>query len=420
MGTMSVKRQSNFQSGAVSLFVVMFAMLIISVMTISFLRIMVTDQNQASDNDLSQSAFDSAQAGVEDAKRALLEYQRVCRTQGASACSDFANKISTDICNRGVIDSGAVSASNVNGGTSTNPGEIMVQQSSMSNDDDLNQAYTCLKLKLATDDYIGELSAGESRLVPLIPVEGQSFNTVTVKWFTNEDVSNPAAALNIASAAGGSPLSNKASWPANRPSVMRTQLIQVGNQFTLDGFDLAAGASPNVRSNANTVFLYPVAVPGPASVVNTETFTDRDIRKTSAAGVPLPSSPVQTRCGSSVSGGGYSCQMSLTLPEPLGTSSRNVAYLRLTPYYNATHFQVILSQGGPVDASSSNLRQFKDVQPEIDSTGRANDLFRRVISRVDLYDTLSPYPDATLDITGNLCKDFGVTSTTYEAGTCTP
>lgn len=419
MGTMSVKRRSNFQSGAVSLFVVMFAMLIISVMTISFLRIMVTDQNQASDNDLSQSAYDSALSGVEDAKRALLYYQDVCRTQGATACALLADKLATSVCNMGVLEAGVVDPTSIVGGTATNPGEVLIQQSSTSNDGDLNQAYTCLKMQLATGDYVGELAPGESRLVPLVPEDGETFDTVTVKWFSSDDVSDPSAALNLTTAASGSPLTSKTSWPNTRPSVMRTQLIQFGNTFSLDSFDSTAGPAADPQSNSSTVFLYPVRGATTAPIVNTESFTDRDIRKRGAT-ERLSTGPTQTRCSTSVSGGGYACQMSLSMPDPVGGGAPRAAYLRLTPYYNTSHFQVILSQGGPVNATSSNLRKFKDVQPEIDSTGRANDLFRRIISRVDLYDTSFPYPDATLDVTGNLCKDFGVTSNTYLAGSCTP
>lgn len=403
------------QAGAVSLFVVIFAMLIMSVMTISFLRIMVTDQRQASDSDLSQSAYDSARAGVEDAKRALLNYQSTCRTSGSATCADMAARITSDVCNLGLINSGAVSMANVNGGTSSNPGEVMVQQSSDSNDSALNQAYTCLKIKLTTEDYIGQLAAGESQLVPLITENGRTFDTVTVRWFSSEDFNSPSSALSLSSESSGTPLLTQTVWPANRPSVMRSQLIQIGSSFTLNSFDIASGG----RSNANTVFLYPVNGSSSGPIINSERF-DRDIRKDTASGNPLQGAPVTTRCSTSIAGGGYACQMSLTLPAPIGGGAPQVAYLRLTPYYNASHFQVVLSQGGPIDASGSNLRKFKDVQPEIDSTGRANDLFRRIQSRVDLYDTSFPYPDATLDVTGNLCKDFAVTNSAYIAGSCTP
>ena len=56
------------QTGVVSIFAVIFSALIMSILTVSFIRLMVVDQKQASDNDLSQSAYDAALAGVEDAK----------------------------------------------------------------------------------------------------------------------------------------------------------------------------------------------------------------------------------------------------------------------------------------------------------------------------------------------------------------
>lgn len=408
-----VSISNNRQSGAVSLFVVVFAMLIITVITISFLRLMIADQMQASNSDLSQSAYDSAQAGVEDAKRALLRYQKTCNDT-PSACAALSAQISQDVCNAGLLVGNVVDPSNVSGSSGGKPGEVIVQQSSTSGDSVLNQAYTCVKMKLATVDYIGTLAANASQIVPLVSEGG--FDTVTVRWFSRDDVSNPAGTVSLTGPSVGQKLLQQSEWPSNRPSIMRTQLMQFGSSFKLSDFDVSNGN----ESNANTLFLYPTSA---GSATNSDSFTARDTRKQTSTGNPLPASPTSTplpvRCQSSVSGGGYACEMALRLPDPIGGGSDRTSYLRLTPLYNATHFQVVLSKGA-IDAGGTNIVKFKDVQPEVDSTGRANELFRRVVSRVDLYDTTFPYPDATIDITGNLCKDFGVTDTQYLPGACTP
>jgi Tfp pilus assembly protein PilX len=407
------------QSGAVSLFVVIFAMLIITVVTISFLRLMMVDQSQASDTDLSQSAYDSAQAGVEDAKRALLHYQQVCSST-PSLCAALASSLSSDVCNAAVLIDGVVPSSSVKGGTPSTPGEIMVQQSTSATDAILDQAYTCVTMKLATQDYVGQLSADDSQIVPLI--SESPYDTVTIRWFSRDDLADSTGALDLQNVVSGALLPEKtqAGWPTTRPSLMRAQLIQFGSSFKLDGFDYVKDSGGTTQSNANTVFLYPSSSAGASTI---DSFTALDTRKDSPTDEPDADSPTNTpktvRCLPNISGGGYACSMSLRLPEPIDGGGRT-AFLRLTSLYNKSHFQVVLTNGGAPDTGGTNIIKFKDVQPEVDSTGRANDIFRRVQSRVNLYDTSFPYPDATIDITGNFCKDFGVTDSQYIAGSCTP
>jgi hypothetical protein len=86
--------------------------------------------------------------------------------------------------------------------------------------------------------------------------------------------------------------------------------------------------------------------------------------------------------------------------------------------YNSTSYSVKLLKG--VD-----VVQFDGVLPAVDSTGRANDIFRRVSSRVEMNPINFPYPDAAVDITGSLCKNFTVTDGTgpnggYASTSCTP
>lgn len=409
------------ERGAVSIFSVIFAALLITVVTVSFIRIMLNDQNQATNNDLSQSAFDSAQAGVEDAKRALLRYVSVCNTSTPAECEDLADQLSTDECNAAVrigdvVDPNSVAP--IEGGTGNQTGEVRIQQSQSTNDDILDQAYTCVTIALETPDYLGTISAGQSKIVPLkgITPDGTStvFDRVTVEWFSRDDLGSQSSTgqVSLSPQPAPRPLLAQASWPQNRPSVLRTQLMQIGDSFRISDFDVTVAG----ESNTNTVFLWPTSGVAAASA----DFTTVDPRKNNAsADTPIDSSassPTAVRCEATISGGGYACRMTLVLPAPFGGSvDDRTAFLRLTPFYNATHFRVTLQNG------SADLN-FDGVQPEIDSTGRANDLFRRVASRIDLIDTNFTYPDAALDVEGDLCKNFSVTNTAYIAGTraCTP
>lgn len=392
MRKLLISNKYKNQTGAVSLFVVVFAALLITVVVVSFVRIMVSDQQQASRADLSQSAYDSAQAGVEDGKRALLRYQNICDDSTKSNCDAVTAKINSDQCNVS-LDSISKVVDN----------EVKIQQNI--GDNALNQAYTCVKIQLQTDDYLGTLQTNGSIVVPL--VSKTSFKTVRVEWYTADDLqsSTDANVDLLPPSTLAYPLLAQSSWPTNRPSIMRSQLMQVGSNFKLGDFNDTNNSS---QSNANTLFLYPVGVKGiVAGSVDSKTFTARDLRK-SPIGSPQP-----ITCSGTLSNGGYACKADLVLPVPIGGGTRT-AFLRLTSMYNRAHFRVSLSNG-------STAAKFDGVQPEIDSTGRANELFRRVKSRVELRDVNFPYPDAAVDITGNLCKDFLVTDNTADyKNNCTP
>jgi len=382
------------ESGAVSLFIVVFAMLLIMVVTLSFLRIMLKDQSQATVNDLSKSALDSAHAGVEDAKRALIYYRTICDAD-ATVCSDAAAAINTNTCNEGLAAVGV---------NLTNPREVVVQQSQSSNDSQLNQAYTCVKMKLDTDDYLGTLEANTSKVIPLFSTN--NYSSILLQWFTTDDFGTSGTSVNlqpttpVVTDAGTNefiwPLLAQSSWPQSRPSVMRAQMMQYGTSFNLTDFDTSSAGA----SNANTLFLYPIGVTGSATPVTQDSwgFADYDIRKVASG------TPQGTRCVGRLSGGGYACSVQLNLPQPVGNASGDLtrtAYLRLSALYKSTHFRVSLIGA-----------KFKGVQPSIDSTGRANDQYRRVEERVDLVDTNIALPEAALDVSGNLCKKFIVTDKT--------
>ena len=386
------------ESGAVSLFVVIFATLLITIVTVSFVQLMIKDQQQATTSDLSQSAYDSAQAGVEDAKR-LLVLDQACKNNTAASTVDCAKitsaltpapgKSDTD-CDT-LVKAGLVSETN---------GETIVQQND-SIDSQLDQAYTCVKIGVDTDDYKGQVAVNQSVLVPITGVG--TFDSVELSWFSRQDVSaitnDPAVGFPTSDASTPLPPAGN-NWKFNYPPLMRTQLLQTGASFKLSDFD----NNDSGKSDANTLFLYPSEIGAVAKDFAL------DARQTQTLG------PQQVKCNSSFATSEYVCSVQIKLPSPIdGNIANRGAYLRLTSLYNGAHFNVRLKSG-------SDYVKFNGVQPEVDSTGRANDMFRRVKARVELKGDFT-YPEAAIDMDGNLCKNFTITDAEdgYRGSTtCTP
>lgn len=367
--------QNSRQSGAVSLFVVIFAALLMSVVTVGFIQLMLKDQQQATANDLSQSAYDSAQAGVEDAKRLLLAAQS-CSTAPGANCPAIQSAISSQACDT-LAKSGLI-------GT---PGtETLVQQSS--GDTTLNQAYTCVKITTQTSDYQNKLARDESNIIPLKSTG--PFDTITINWFSSSDLSPGASTVTFPTTGNVSLPPVGSSWGVTVPPLLRAQLIQTGTGFTLGDFDATTGDN---KSNNSTLFLYPSLA---GSTTSDFTFDTR--HATSVAMAPQPVKCVSTVGVAQL----YSCSVSIKLQAPIdGNVGQRGAFLRLSALYNAAHYTVQLSNGPtPI--------LFDGVQPVVDSTGRANNLFRRVNARVELKGEM-PYPAAAVDLAGGLCKNFLVT-----------
>jgi hypothetical protein len=105
---------------------------------------------------------------------------------------------------------------------------------------------------------------------------------------------------------------------------------------------------------------------------------------------------------------GYACKVTLSLPNPMGkAASTRDAYLRLTTIYGDADYRIVLKNDAEVVA-------FDGIQPLVDSTGRAADVFRRVSARVEQSDPNEAllYPRATIDMTNHFCKNFVITDAT--------
>ena len=105
------------------------------------------------------------------------------------------------------------------------------------------------------------------------------------------------------------------------------------------------------------------------------------------------------------------------MPSTYNGGARNAStfFLRVElPYGDTgTEFSVRLHDTG------GNIVNFVGVQAQIDSTGRANDLYRRVETRIELVENNIPYPEFALQTNNAIEKNFWVTRNcwAYENGT---
>ncbi|HEY5695638.1 MAG TPA: hypothetical protein VIQ80_02275 [Candidatus Saccharimonadales bacterium] len=389
------------QRGAVSLFVVIFAALLMTVVTVGYIQLMLRDQQQATSSDLSQSAYDSAQAGVEDAKRLLLLNQ-ACNNGTAPStinCATIQSAL-TPTAGQSQTTCDTLAKSGIVG--QTNNETIIQKNESDTNSAALNQAYTCVKVGVNTDDYKNSLAVNGSGMVPIRGVS--TFDSIELSWFSINDVSSTTTSQTIGFPSSGAGVGLPAmgtQWQFNYPSLMRVQLMQTGSSFKLTDFDDSQAGN---RSDANTLFLYPSAT----GVANFDFALDA---RRSPTGTPY-----QVRCNTSFVNGEYACTATIKLPTPIdGSIGNRNAFLRLTSLYNGAHYRVRLKNG-------PSYVQLNQVQPIVDSTGRADNVFRRVQARVELTGDFT-FPEASVDMQGNLCKNFVITDA--ESGysgtpTCTP
>lgn len=369
-------KQKLRQRGITSIFVVIFASLLFSIIALSFAGLMNREQQRSSDDELSQSAYDSALAGVEDAKRVIM----LAQNDNAQAAQAIARNECNTIRAAGLISGGDVEA------------EVPIQSSTTGLGSELNQAYTCVKVSLESPNYEVPLNqAMQSKLIPLYGAS--SFNTVEIEWQMAGDTTLPCGQDSVDFSVNR--LCTLENWSSaeNTPAMLRAQFILPNETIT----NLDALNSDNV---GNTVFLYPSQRVDTTQSLNV---LDRFVFDYNPSGSTSQHQPVAARCEPDVVSGDqtFQCRKRIQLGKTVARNS-NFSMLRLSSLYKAAGTVRITLFNG------SNRVDFNGVQPMVDSTGRANDLFRRVEARLSFASDVR-YVENAVDTTGSLCKDFWVT-----------
>jgi len=363
-------------NGAVSIFVVIFFSLLITVVIVGFIRNSIKDQQASLARNLSQSAYDASQVGIEDAKRLLVRYSRQCPTESSTDanCVELKSALQSNRCNNAVsLLTGSEIVSN----------EVLIQKDALSN---YNQAYTCVTISRTTDDFLGYLNGDDAKVVPLLGIG--DFDSIQFQWFTRDNIASNATSATLNTITN---LPKAIDYNLNSPPIVALKLIQAPSSF-----------DSSTLSNSSNTYSRLLIKPDPS-------YSDPTL---TSFNIDAPLSPkiiYRSKCDANFSSG-YSCSVKLSLPT---LTDRQISLLEVKSLYNNMDYRVTLWKG-------DNLVQFNNVQTKIDSTGRASDIFRRIETRVESSFSQA-YPVSAVEITGSLCKDFGVTdvaSTPYR--TCTP
>ena len=398
--------KNRHKKGAAAFYIVAFSTLILVVIATSFAMVIMSEMTRTMNDDLAQSAYDSALAGVEDAKVAFANYQRCAEANfGSTECLRIRDIMANPSCNMvgrilygDTVGSGEITVGNVTtGGTTENV---------------TNQAYTCVKILTELSDYRSSLGSRTGKYVQTIRagVKDGGTNTISkIKFSWYSVTGNNPVAWN--SSVGSTGVFKSA---ISVPPTIELQIVQTKESFTLDQFDQTVGN----QTNRATLYL------NPSNTDGTNTIAASDVVKTNNR--YQSNQPFVIKCDGTT---GFWCSVEINLPEPIGGGARaNDTFLISVsiPYQEPdTDFAVELicnsgncggESGTSVDsATGSNTIRLKNTQVAIESTGRANDLVRRVETRLETSDTSfglgtqSPYYALMILGSGTVSKDMTVT-----------
>ena len=415
------KLLSKNKRGGASMFVVMFTIIILSIITLSFTRLVMSEATKTSNTDLSQSAYDSALAGVEDAKIALLRYH-ACLDQGytrnsSGTCGDIIKAMQDGIASN---DCSTVEKVLKREQAAENH-SVVVQETQNSTDAGNNtnmlQAYTCVTIKEDLDDYRTTLnSSNRLRIVPIRSDQISRLGYIKVKWFSRANLQNQKN-TNLSGTSGYKFCDNTndginllyrsgiCDGYQQSPTVITVRLIQTDKNFNLSELSVSKDAT---HTDVGQLTFIPST--NGATAINNSLWGESANKGTNLT------QKVKCDVGSE-----WLCEVDLQLPETFngGERSESNTYVLVSLPYGTPETDISITAYTTDGVDSANRFDFTGVQARIDSTGRANDLYRRVETRVELVDTYFAYPEFEITMTDSrddvLKKNFATTFDCFAA-----
>ena len=413
----------KFKKGAASFYIVAISTLILVIIAASFAAVIISEMARTSNDDLAQSAYDSALAGVEDGKLAFYNYQN-CLKSHADGCSEIINWFNKANDPNNADDKCDMVAEilqrKIELDENGNKMGVLVQEKTGAKNS-MQQAYTCVIVKTTLNDYITTLTGNDSSKViraRFNEISANDVKSIRVSWQSDKE----DAEVDNSNFGDDGIFGTKSPVPP----VISVGLIQTAGTFNLSDFDMTVGDT----TDRGTLYLVPVEEDG-----NTTDNRARDIAMNGSEGEywkylgawngtynyidkngflksndkTTTNLPYVVYCAD---GNDFACSATIELPEPVGGNRNDDTFMIAvsTPYASSntdiklefcSTSSCFVGSGGASGDTESTAVSIGNTQVSIDSTGRANDLYRRVDVRLDAEDNASPYPMYAIQLLGS-------------------
>ena len=380
----------NRESGKVSILTVTLFIMLFSILTVGFSRIMASMSRQVQNDELSARALASAESGVEDAKRILSFCLNNPNTSGCELLNDPIEEQDCDSVIQRFSDAGVINRID---------NQVRIGEGNDA------QYYLCLQISRLTRDFIGQVTGdGRSVIIPMNWVNAGGIRTpartVTIEWHRMGIGSEHDGPVNLI---GGSAFPAVSQW--NGPATIRAELVRVPNNFTINQLVADARAvtlRPTSSPNSGGLLVDPVYEPPATGNAWNIDHWQRNVEP-NTVNEPL----MAIRC---LDTGAHSCSFTFTngigiIGGPVGEATH---YLRLQAIYRDARFRITARD------EYGNQLYLLGTQPEIDVTGRALDAFRRLRARVEPNANMNDgsigiwWPEYAIESGGVVCKDMSV------------
>ncbi|MBR2725377.1 hypothetical protein IKF12_02530 [Candidatus Saccharibacteria bacterium] len=398
------------KKGAASFYIVAFSTLILIIIAMSFAAVIISEMTRTSNDDLAQSAYDSALAGIEDAKLAYYNY-RNCLRKNPNTQAVKPDSSQSITCEGIVWHMKNPSCNMVSAILGRESDTVAVEESNVGNN--MQQYYTCVKIDDTPNDVQGSLSS--SKMLKVIEPkfdtsQASDIKKLKIKWYSDKNMESSGFSFANFDNTGTGGVTYKGLGQAlSAPPTIFVGAIQTsGVSFSFSSFDLTS----NGETNRGMVFLTPTENKAKASSSKENNYYGayKNNKNQIGKNALLKSNdkvstnlPYVVYCDNlnTINGNDYACEATIELPDPIGTRfgyKRNNDTFRIVlglPYgVPDTDFSLAFLCGDGKDCNSDEgvlekdapVATLRDVQIEIDSTGKANDLFRRVEARLEKTD----------------------------------